>query len=168
MRSRSSRSARRRASPAPLIYAVYLAINARILRRHKPLIGATGLYIGMAATFGLIAAWRGLNIPTSAVSWALMLFIGLGPGAVTMTLFTYSVPRLGASSFAILANTELVVVVSLGVLVLGEALTPWRAVGGALIVAGIVTHALARRPAASAHSGEARRTSLSARAEPAG
>ena len=41
-----------------------------------------------------------------------------------MTLFTYSIPRLGASSFAILANTELVVVVSLGVLVLGEALTP--------------------------------------------
>ncbi len=59
-----------------------------------------------------------------------------------MTLFTYSVPRLGASSFAILANTELVVVVSIGVLVLGEAMTPWRAVGGALIVAGIVAHVL--------------------------
>ena len=79
--------------------------------------------------------------------WVLLLFVGLGPGAVTMTLFTYSVPRLGASSFAILANTELVVVVSIGVLVLGEALTAWRAIGGALIVAGVVTHALARRPA---------------------
>jgi drug/metabolite transporter (DMT)-like permease len=156
------------ALPAPLLYAVYLAINARLLRRHKPLIGATGLYIGMAATFGLMAAWLGLNVPTTAASWALLLFVGLGPGAVTMTLFTYSVPRLGASSFAILANTELVVVVSLGVLVLGEALTAWRAIGGALIVAGIVTHALARRSAPPPQTGEARRVSLPARAEPAG
>ena len=83
-------------------------------------------------------------------------------------MFTYSVPRLGASSFAILANTELVVVVSLGVLVLGEPLTPWRAIGGALIVAGVVTHVLARRPAPALQPNEARRTSIAARAEPAG
>ena len=38
------------AMPAPLLYAVYLAINARLLRRHPPLIGATGLFIGMAVT----------------------------------------------------------------------------------------------------------------------
>ena len=78
-----------------------------------------------------------------------MLFIALGPGALTMTLFTYSVPRLGASSFAILANTELVTVVAIGVLVLGEAMTPGRAIGGALIVAGILVHALSRRSAAT-------------------
>jgi drug/metabolite transporter (DMT)-like permease len=156
------------ALPAPLLYAAYLAINTRLLRRHPALIGAAGLFAGMALTFGLLAAWLGLGVPTSAGGWLLLLFVGLGPGAVTMTLFTYSVPRLGASSFAILANTELVVVVSLGVLVLGETLTPWRAVGGALIVAGVVTHALARRPAPTPQASEARRTSITARAEPAG
>jgi drug/metabolite transporter (DMT)-like permease len=154
------------ALPAPLLYAVYLAINVRILRRHPPLIGAAGLYAGMAVTFGALAVGGGLQVPSSAAGWALLLFIGLGPGAVTMTLFTYSVPRLGASSFAILANTELVVVVALGVLVLGEAMTPERAVGGALIVAGIVTHALARRPAAPA--AETRSGPVAPRAEPAG
>ena len=85
-----------------------------------------------------------------------------------MTLFTYSVPRLGASSFAILANTELVVVVAIGVLVLGEAVTPWRAVGGALIVAGIVAHVLARRETAAPEPGEARSSPAGPRAEPAG
>ena len=120
----------------------------------------------MAVTFGLMSAWLGLDIPTSAAGWALLLFVGLGPGAITMTLFTYSVPRLGASSFAILANTELVVVVSIGVLVLGEPMTAWRAIGGALIVAGVVTHAIARRPAAPAiERGPAH--IAAARAEPA-
>jgi drug/metabolite transporter (DMT)-like permease len=75
----------------------------------------------------------------------LVVFIALGPGALTMTLFSYSVPRLGAGSFAILANAELVTVVALGVLVLGEEFTLGSAAGGALIVAGILTHALSRR-----------------------
>jgi drug/metabolite transporter (DMT)-like permease len=135
------------ALPAPLIYALYLAINARMLRRHPPLIGSMGLFAGMAVTFGITAAIFGLDVPRGSTGWALLLFIGIGPGALTMTLFTYSMPRLGASSFAILANAELVTVVAIGVLVLGEAMTPGRAVGGALIVAGILTHALSRQPA---------------------
>ena len=52
-----------------------------------------------------------------------MLFVALGPGALTITLFSYSVPRLGPSSFAIIANAELVTVVLVGVLALGEGLT---------------------------------------------
>ena len=86
-------------------------------------------------------------MPTHAASWLLVLLIALGPGALTMTLFSYSVPKLGATGFAILANAELVTVVLIGTLVLGEAMTPDRAIGGALIVAGIVTHALARHDA---------------------
>jgi drug/metabolite transporter (DMT)-like permease len=131
------------ALPAPLIYALYLAINARLLRRYPPLIGAFGLFAGMALTFGFAAGFVGLDTPASSTGWLLLGFIALVPGALTMTLFSFSVPRLGASGFAILANTELVTVVLVGVLVLGEPFTPARAIGGALIVAGILTHALA-------------------------
>lgn len=132
------------ALPSPLVYAFYLAINARLLRRYPPLVGAFGLFAGMAVTFGLAAGFIGLDVPSSSTGWLLLLFIALGPGALTMTLFSYSVPRLGAGSFAILANAELVTVVLIGVLVLGEAVTAGRAIGGALIVAGILTHALSR------------------------
>ena len=133
------------ALPSPLVYALYLAINARLLRRHPPLVGSFGLFSGMAVTFGLTAAIGGLDVPMSSTGWMLLVFIALGPGALTMTLFTYSVPRLGAGSFAILANAELVTVVLLGVLVLGEKFTLGSAIGGALIVAGILTHALSRK-----------------------
>ncbi len=135
------------ALPSPLIYALYLAINARLLRRYPPLIGASGLFGGMAITFGIAAGFLGLDVPTSSTGWLLLVFVAMGPGALTMTLFTYSVPRLGASSFAILANAELVTVVLIGTLLLGEAVTLGRAIGGALIVAGIVAHALSRQPA---------------------
>ncbi len=140
------------ALPSPLVYAFYLAINARLLRRYPPLVGAFGLFAGMAVTFGLAAGFIGLDVPSSSTGWLLLLFIALGPGALTMTLFSYSVPRLGAGSFAILANAELVTVVLIGVLVLGEAVTAGRAIGGALIVAGILTHALSRQKATAAIS----------------
>lgn len=132
------------ALPSPLVYAFYLAINARLLRRYPPLVGAAGLFGGMALSFGLSAALFGLDVPSTSFAWLLVVFTALGPGALTMTLFSYSVPRLGAGSFAILANVELVTVVLIGVLVLDEAMTPGRAIGGALIVAGILAHALWR------------------------
>ncbi len=138
------------ALPSPLVYALYLAINARLLRRYPPLVGAFGLFTGMAVTFGVMTAWGGLDLPASGFAWLLVVFIALGPGALTMTLFSYSVPRLGAPGFAILANVELVTVVMIGTLVLGEAVTAGRAIGGAMIVAGILTHALARQPPATA------------------
>jgi drug/metabolite transporter (DMT)-like permease len=137
------------ALPSPLVYALYLAINARLLSRHPPLVGAASLFAGMLVSFTLAAAWFGLDVPASSSAWLLVLFIALGPGALTMTLFSYSVPRLGASSFAILANVELLTVVLIGTLVLGEAMTPARAVGGGLIVAGILLRALARQPEAA-------------------
>jgi drug/metabolite transporter (DMT)-like permease len=67
------------------------------------------------------------------------------PGAVTVTLFSYSVPKLGPSSYAIIANVELVTVVAIGVGVLGEPVTAARALGGAMILGGIVAHSLLPR-----------------------
>jgi drug/metabolite transporter (DMT)-like permease len=133
--------------PAPLIYAAYLAINSRLLRRHPPLVGAGALFGGMLVTFGLTAVFGGLDVPLSMRAWWIVAFIGLGPGALWMLLFTFSVPRLGASSFAILANTEVITVVAIGTLVLGEPVTAARAAGGALILVGVVTRALTQRPA---------------------
>lgn len=133
------------AIPAPLIYVLYLAANSVLLRRHKPLTGAISLYLGMALTFGAACVARGLDVPTEPETWLVVLFVALGPGALVITLFSYSVPRLGPSSYAIIANIELVTVIAVGVSLLGEAMTPERAGGGLLIVAGIVGYGLVPR-----------------------
>ena len=135
------------ALPSPLFYALYLALNARLLRRHPPLVGAGFLYIGMGLTFTVAAIVTGLDVPANSETWLLLLLVAIGPSALTTTLFSYAVPRLGAGSYAIIANVELVTVVSIGMLVLGETVTTNRLAGAALVIAGIVTHALSRRGA---------------------
>ena len=134
------------AIPGPLIYALYLAANARLMRRHPPLVGAGYLYLGFTASFFVVVLVSGLEIPASPGGWLTLLFVALGTGALTITLFSYSVPRLGPSSYAIIANAELVTVVLVGVLALGERLSPGRAIGGGLIISGILLHGFFRRP----------------------
>lgn len=134
------------AVPGPLIYALYLAANARLMGRHPPLLGAGFLYLGFAATYLAVVAVSGLQHPATAAGWLALLFVALGAGALTITLFSYSVPRLGPASYAIIANCELVTVVLIGVLALGETMTAGRALGAGLVVCGIVVHGLSRRP----------------------
>ncbi|HTQ34209.1 MAG TPA: DMT family transporter [Stellaceae bacterium] len=134
------------AIPSPLIYVFYLAANSVLLRGQKPLAGAICLYLGMAVAFAAIGVASGLNIPATSHAWLLMVIAALGPGALVITLFSYSVPRLGPSSYAIIANLELVTVVIVGISLLGEKMTPERITGGTLIIAGIVGYGLLRKP----------------------
>jgi drug/metabolite transporter (DMT)-like permease len=55
-------------------------------------------------------------------------------------------PRLGPSSCSIIANCESVTVVLVGVIMLGEQLAPTSALGGGLILAGILLHGWVRKP----------------------
>jgi drug/metabolite transporter (DMT)-like permease len=132
--------------PSPVIYALYLAVNSVLMRRHPPLIGAVFLYFGLAASFAGIVLLRGIDIPTAPGTWLLIAIIALGPGALTVTLFAFSVPRLGPASYAVIANCELLTVVLIGVLWLGERLTPARSVGAGLILCGIALYGLLRKP----------------------
>ena len=116
------------------------------MRRHPPLIGAVFLYLGLAVCFGGASLYLGLDVPVAPRAWLLLVTIALGPGALTVTLFSYSVPRLGPASYAIIANCELVTVILVGVLVLGERVTAGRAVGAGLILSGIVLHGFSRKP----------------------
>jgi drug/metabolite transporter (DMT)-like permease len=131
------------AIPAPLIYSVYLVLTTSRLRRHPPVIGASCLYLGLTITFGVGVLFTGLDWPANGATWGLIAFIAIGPGALMVTLFSYSSPRLGPSSYAIIANSELVTTVTVGIVVLGEPVTFARAVGGAMIVSGILAHSLA-------------------------
>lgn len=134
--------------PSPFIYALYLAANSVLMRRHPPLIGAVFLYLGLVISFAGASFYLGLDIPAAPAIWLLIVIIALGPGALTVTLFSFSVPRLGPASYSVIANCELVTVVGIGVLWLGERLTPARSVGAGLVLGGILLHGLLRNKGA--------------------
>ena len=129
-----------------MIYALYLAANSVLMRPHPPLIGAVFLYLGLITTFGGAASFSASTSRPRPAPGSCWLMVALGPGALTVALFSYSVPRLGPASYAVIANCELVTVILVGVVALGERLTAGRATGAGLILCGILLHGFFRRP----------------------
>jgi drug/metabolite transporter (DMT)-like permease len=134
------------AVPGPVIYAFYLAANARLMARHPPLIGAGFLYGGLATAYLGAALWLGASLPKSAPGWLSLAFLAIGPGAVAAISQSYSMPRLGPATYAIIANCELVTVVVVGIVVLDERFTASRGLGGGLIITGILLYGWVRKP----------------------
>ena len=91
-----------------------MAANARLLGHHPPLIGAGFLYGGLAAAYLGAVFWLGPSLPTSAPGWLSLAFLALSPGAVAAVAQSYSMPRLGPPTYAIIANCELITVVLVG------------------------------------------------------
>jgi hypothetical protein len=69
-----------------------------------------------------------------------------------------AMPRLGPTTYAVIPNCELVMVVVVGAIVLGEKVTPYCALGGGLILAGILLH----RWSASHRASNCRRARIAA------
>jgi DME family drug/metabolite transporter len=109
----------------------------------------------MAGAFGLGAV---LLVPVLAVKGAglatpegagLILFLGLVPTALAYLLFAHGLKRLSAAETATLTLAEPLTATLLGVIVLSERLSAPAAVGGTLILAGLLVLAAPelRRPA---------------------
>src|SRR5436305_1805974 len=125
--------------------ALFMQLDLRrVLRSGGWRIVLLGATLGAAQT---LCFWESLK--TLETSIAVLLFYTYP--AVTLALDRLIVKQpirpVAVLCFAMIANAELVTVVVIGTLVLGEEITPGRTIGGLLIVAGIVTHALARHDA---------------------
>ena len=67
-------------------------------------------------------------------SWTCLLVVGLVHTGVTYCLYFSSLKELPGQKAAILSYIDPLVAVFISVAVLGEIITPWQAIGGALIL----------------------------------
>lgn len=88
----------------------------------------------------LLEPWR------SARGVGLLLYVGLLPTAGSYLFYTMGLRRLGdAGRASIMATLEPFVGAALGLLVLGQALSPAQGLGGALVLSGVVLLQLRKR-----------------------
>src|SRR5262249_49474536 len=113
---------------------------------YPPLIGAGFLYGDLTAAYLGAVLWLGASLPTSTPGWLSLAFLALDPGAVARSSAILQHAAPDPPTYAIIANCELVTVAVVGTTVLGEKLTPTSALGGGLILAGILLHGWVRKP----------------------
>lgn len=128
----------------PLIYSIYIAIAYRFTRQASPFAGAASIYLGLGCGYLLITAVFGLKLPTMPGDWVSLFIIAIVGGVIQISSFAYALPRLSASGYSIIVSLELVTVVLIGVLALGEQLSAAQLAGIAMVAVGIVADRLLR------------------------
>ncbi|MBY4895831.1 DMT family transporter [Cupriavidus sp. AU9028] len=128
---------------AALIYSVYIVVGARVTAGVHPLATTTVVSIAAALVWLAIAAIRASAgvppaLPADAAGWAAVLAIALVSTVVAILTFFAGLQRLGAARASMLSTLEPLVTVLLAAALLGEHIGGLQAVGGALILAGVL------------------------------
>jgi drug/metabolite transporter (DMT)-like permease len=142
---------------SPVAYAVYIVLTAwmagerpgqtadmrsrgRGAEVSPPVAGAvmmTGTFVATLAV-GLVAREPLLPTQKPAAAWPGLLGIGILAAAVAIQAFYASAARIGAAQASLMATVEPVVVIVLGITFLNEAFSPVRAIGAAIVLAGVL------------------------------
>ena len=132
-------------SGAAVCWGSYTAFSALLLRRYRPAtvaawtMTAAGLAVLPFASTGLLGAgWASVGVG----AWAAVAYSSLFVAAFGFSAWQGGVSRIGANRVLVYQYLVTLVGVISGVLLLGEALTAGKVVGGAVIVLGVY---LARR-----------------------
>jgi drug/metabolite transporter (DMT)-like permease len=124
---------------AAFIYAVYILIGNRLLKRVDPLVAA--MYIcastGLAfSAYGLVTETLQLSLPLQG--WSAILGITLLPTFLGIVCFLAGIRAIGASRASIICTLEPFITSLLSCLLLAERISPIQIGGGVLIMGGVL------------------------------
>ena len=152
---------------SPLAYAIYIVLTAWMAGERPgqtadmrsrgkgaevppPVAGAVMMTGTWAATITLCVLTQTPALPSHvpAAAWPGLAGIGTFAAAVAIQAFYASAARIGATKASLMATVEPVVVIMLGITLLGEAFSPIRIAGAAVVLAGVLLAQLAPPPEA--------------------
>jgi len=142
---------------SPVAYAAYILLTAWMAGERPgqtadmrsrgkgaevppPVAGAimmTGTFAAALAA-GLLARDPLLPTQIPSAAWPGLAGIGFFAAAIAIQAFYASAARIGAAQASLMATVEPVVVIVLGITFLNEAFSPIRAVGAAVVLAGVL------------------------------
>jgi drug/metabolite transporter (DMT)-like permease len=116
-------------------YACYILSSKR--NKISPEVSSLLVCLGCMVTSFFVAFFGNtLTVPTSGAVWINLLGIGIVATAIPVLLMLHSLKYISSERASILSVLEPVFVVIFGVLLLGEELEPWHALGIVCVLAG--------------------------------
>lgn len=122
---------------AALAYSGYVVASSRVVPAVGPLAATTVVMCSAGFVYVVLAVSIRPRLPATPGSWAALLAIAVVCTVVASLAFFAGLARLGASDSAVISTLEPVVSVALAALVLGESMTGWQLLGGALVLGAV-------------------------------
>ncbi len=123
---------------ATLCYAVAASFTHRHLRGLPPLMTATGSQVGALLGLAVPALWAWPAQAPSASAWAAVVALGVLCTGVAYVLYFRLIEELGPARALTVTFAVPVFAIVYGASLLGEVITPWMLLCGAIVLAGTV------------------------------
>ena len=122
-----------------VLYCAYILAGIRVLASEEPYVCSTVVMIAAAVVFGVLVVVTNPGFPTTPLAWGSVVMIALLSTVVAMIGFFVGVRWLGASDASTLSTLEPVITIIAAAIFLQESLTVMQLVGGAIILAAVVS-----------------------------
>lgn len=122
-----------------LTYALYTVFSKQALRKHSPWTAVTyALGFGVVFLLPLQSPWSLWSALQTPSLWLFLMALALGPTLGAYILYTLSLRYVQASAASIVATLEPVTAAALSFLLLGERFAAAQALGGLMIIVGVM------------------------------
>lgn len=122
-----------------LVYSCYIVAGNRILKKIDSIVATA--YVCSSCGIGLLlagAAGGMISLSFEPQGWLAILGIAFLGTIVGVLGFFAGMSRIGAANASIISTLEPLITVILSALLLGEVIAPLQAIGGGLILAGVI------------------------------
>jgi drug/metabolite transporter (DMT)-like permease len=138
---------------ATICYAIAASATKRFLSGLPPLVTATGSQVGSALALALPAAWFAPAQVPGSQAWLAAVVLGVLCTGIAYILYFRLIEQAGPARALAVTFAVPVFAIFYGVLFLGERVTPWMLMWGAVVVLGTsLSTGLLRLPARRAHA----------------
>ena len=120
-----------------VLYAAFTLVSGRLSQRLGAGPMTTCLTLVAAFVMGLSALYRPLAWPAEVAPEAWLLYLGVVTAALALLAFSWGAARLTPTALTVATLVEPLTAVALAALLLGEQLSGWQWVGGALLMGSI-------------------------------
>jgi drug/metabolite transporter (DMT)-like permease len=126
---------------AAVVYSTYILVSEGVVGRMTPRLLSALVCTGAAASLTVGSALLGQLRPgeLTAAGWGWLACLAVVSTVAAVSLFFAGLERVGPTTASILSTAEPVVTVVLAFLVFGELLGPVQLLGGALVLAAVLT-----------------------------
>jgi len=131
---------------AAFIYSVYILVGSKITKQVTAVQSSTVVIVSAAIVSGGLVAIQGVALPATAFGWASVIAIALISTILAIVTFFAGLERVGPTNASTLSTVEPAVTVVLAALVLGEAISFMRLVGGIMIILAVIILARSEVP----------------------
>jgi len=121
-----------------IFYSLYLIFGSLSIQKAGPFPASTVIILASTVIFGIVLGFQGLQWPMSAIGWLAVIASALISTVLGLIAFFEGLKRIDTANAAIISTFEVVVVVALAIIILGETLTLPKVFGACLVISAVI------------------------------